>query len=506
MRLAGVPYAVGREAATEYNESAGGVRLSWGDIPASINPFMPDGRTLIPLVEPWNGKGLGDADDKVQCMTYRLCITNHSSNRVPFPLPQPFVHGQFELVARWFAAMDRQARDAMTMHEYFLMREIVHPDGSPTGKWDLNSAVDANGGKAAPVGVDAPGLQYEYPVGNFSTRQRIIAAHRQHIAALLHYLANSPAVPAQLRAEVGAYGLCKDSFADTEHWPPQLYVRESIRMKGAAFLTQEDIMRPPQTCKNDSVLLSHWGLDVHLVQRTTSNGTGPHVPPSSGGLGTAMRVINEGRPLQDHSLHPSIAEIPFEALIPRREDARNLLVPVCISASHVAFTTYRMETQYMSAGHAVGVAAALAVSAGGVAVQDVSVRMLQAELGRQGVIFHTADCGVPLEFVCGADRCFQSTNVPNAYLNGSCDDQCEPLLPHEWLIFKVHWRVSNQATAIVATADTALKKSAIDGFPSGCRRVAKDEVVHIFGPPRPASNGYWLVTVNSTAGETRALQ
>ena len=84
MRLAGVPYAVGREAATEYNESAGGVRLSWGDIPASINPFMPDGRTLIPLVEPWNGKGLGDADDKVQCMTYRLCITNHSSNRVPF--------------------------------------------------------------------------------------------------------------------------------------------------------------------------------------------------------------------------------------------------------------------------------------------------------------------------------------------------------------------------------------------------------------------------------------
>ena len=413
---------------------------------------------------------------------------------MPFPLPQPIIHGQFELVARWFAAMEPQARDAMTMHKYFLMREIVRSDGSATGKWDLNSAVDANGGRAAPVGVDAPGLQYEYPVGNFSTRQRIIAAHKQHIAALLHYLANSPAVPAQLRAEVGTYGLCKDSFAQTEHWPPQLYVRESIRMKGAAFLTQEDIMRAPQTCKNSSVLLSYWGFDVHLVQRTTSNGTGLHVPPSSG-LGK-MRVINEGRPDQDHLLHSSIAEIPFEALIPRREDARNLLVPVCISESHVAFTTYRMETQYMSAGQAVGVAVALAVSAGGIAVQDVSVRMLQAELGRQGVIFHTEECGLPLAFVCGADRCFQSTDVQKAYLNSSCDSHCEPLRPHEWLIFKMHWRVSSQT--IVAIADTALKKSAIDGFPSGCRRVAKDEMVHIVGPPRPASNGYWLVVVSSS--------
>lgn len=505
LRLAGVNYTVGREPAAQYNETAGGVQLSWGDIPSSVNPFTDEtNSTLLPLIDRWDGVGVGGGDDKVQSMTYRLCVTNTSDNRVTFPMPTRFDPATYTLVGRWIAALSPAARSALTMHRYFLMREIVTTGGKHTGKWDLNSAVDANNGLAAPVGVDAPGLQFGYPLGNATTRANTRTAHVDYITGLLRYLSTSNDVPSTLRAEVAAYGLCQDEFINTAHWPPQLYVRESIRMVGDVVLTQADVSRGSASCKKRSVSLSSWGLDVHLVQRTVSGGVGDHVAPSNGP--GSLRVINEGRPLLDadkNSGH-AIAEVPYDVLVPARDGCgANLFVPVCLSASHVAFTTFRMETQYASAGHAVGVAAALAVSQGGVSVHDVDVTVLQRELELQGVVLRSPECSaVPPtpptpgphgeSYTCGASRCFVP-DTPRAprYSNNSCDGVCSPLASDEWLAYRAHWAVTDNGKKLTATSSTALKKSEIQQT----RPVAAGTVIPLAMPPVVADTSYWLVTL-----------
>ena len=220
---------------------------------------------------------------------------------------------------------------------------------------------------------------------------------------MLFYLGNDPAlkrIQPALVAEAKSFGLCADEYTteqpSTGHWSPQLYVRESVRMRGATVLTQAQVCKPEPS--PTAVGLSKWQVDIHAVQRVAAEVNGTWRVVNAGGRdGGRDRV----------SYCPGgLLEIPYEALVPARDDTSNLLVPVCISATHIAFATYRLEAQYAVFGHAAGTAAALALASGGpgpggilrngaaaaavhhTAVQDINVTALRAVLLEQKQLLH----------------------------------------------------------------------------------------------------------------------
>jgi hypothetical protein len=237
------------------------------------------------------------------------------------------------------------------MNEVGLIRVI------PNGKADLNN----RGG----FSTDFIGKNYAYPEGSYAVRAQIWKEHEDYQKGLYYFLANDPRVPAELRAEMSEWGLAKDEFADTGHWPNQLYVREARRMVGGFVATQKDLQT--DLTKPDVIGMGSYNSDSHNVQR--------HVGP--GGI-----VLNEGN--MEVPVKPY--QIPYRTLLPKAGEADNLLVPVCFSASHVAYSSMRMEPQYMILGHAAGVAAAMAV-AKGVSVQAVPVAELQKTLLAEGGVF-----------------------------------------------------------------------------------------------------------------------
>lgn len=193
-----------------------------------------------------------------------------------------------------------------------------------------------------------------------------------------------------LSAAVRSYGLCKDEYNETGHWTPQLYVRESIRLDGKVMLTQRNVVGEAAAVGdagrwNTSVGLSKWGVDIHAVRRLAMpTGNGSWIISNAGGHDT-MRS-------HDPPLSTSLVEVPYEALVPRADDTSNLLVPVAISATHVAFSTYRLEPQYAIFGHSAGAAAALsALAGGGVPVQDIDVGRLQSVLRAQNQILNASN-------------------------------------------------------------------------------------------------------------------
>jgi hypothetical protein len=227
----------------------------------------------------------------------------------------------------------------------------------PNGKADFNN----RGG----FSTDYIGRNYAYPEGSYAERARLWQEHIDYQQGFYYFLANDPRVPPALQAEAREWGLAKDEFADTGHWPHQLYVREARRMVGAFVATQKDLQT--DRTKPDVIGMGSYNSDSHNVQR--------HV--SAEGF-----VVNEGNvevPVQPY-------QIPYRVLLPKASEAVNLLVPVCFSASHVAYSSLRMEPQYMILGHAAGVAAALAVDKG-VSVQAVPVADLQKTLLDEGGIF-----------------------------------------------------------------------------------------------------------------------
>jgi hypothetical protein len=233
----------------------------------------------------------------------------------------------------------------------------MKPDLLRNGKTDTNN----NGA----FSTDYIGGNYGYPDGSYAERARIWQAHVDYQQGLLYFLANDPSVPATLRRELGTWGLCGDEFTDTAHWPHQLYVREARRMVGVFVMTQRDIQQ--DLAKADSIGMGSYNSDSHNLQR---------IPTPDGAA-----VENEG----DMQVAVTPYQIPFRLILPKREQVTNLLVPVAFSASHVAYSTLRMEPQYMIIGQAAGVAAAMAARSGA-AVQDVDVEALRARLEAQRAV------------------------------------------------------------------------------------------------------------------------
>jgi hypothetical protein len=386
---AGVSYALGREPRAQYGEPNAGRLGANYTFTLPLSPY-DEGGTLLPLMStaPFAGEGEGDA--LLQAYCFRLCVTNVSANRRPFPAPAAYDPARFELFRRWVAA------SAPALGSFFGYAFPI-PGG---GKFDLNSdfavSLDLVGGSAA------------WPAANASARRALWEAHRQYALGLLFVLQHDAATPLAVRQAALQWGLCADEFQGTSGWPPQLYVREARRLVGERVFTglQLNTGRAPL---GDSVGLGSYSVDVHHVQRVPCLPRSP-LPPGPF-PGPFPLHAAECAPLQPNTPPPpnatvwvameghggdisapgSVFEMPFSLLLPARAQAHNLLSPTAPSASHVAFNSLRMEAQFMALGQAAGAAAALAAAGGegsGAAVQDVSVPALQAELQRQGARLH----------------------------------------------------------------------------------------------------------------------
>ena len=220
-----------------------------------------------------------------------------------------------------------------------------------------------------PISTDYIGHSWTYPEASYAEKAKIWQEHLLYTESLMYFLSHDGSVPSSLREELNEWGLPKDEFADTDHWPRQLYIREGRRMVGAYVMRQSDLQT--ERTKDDSIGMGSYNSDSHNIQRVA-------MPDGS--------VRNEGNvevPVEPY-------EIAYRSITPKREQVLNLLVPVCLSASHAAYSSVRMEPQYMIIGQAAGVAAALAVQ-GHSAMQDVSIPMLQQRLHKQGAVLHLSD-------------------------------------------------------------------------------------------------------------------
>jgi hypothetical protein len=353
MAQAGVTYTWGREGSDQYGESLAGVR---GRTPKhqfqmQIRPFDGNG-TRLPEVSGEKKALAGMADRKVQAYNFRVCMTKVPDNRVAFPNPRTYSSGRYDLLALMLAEMDRIKRGDPTyrLKQPWSLEDVMKPDPIPNGKTDTNN----NGA----FSTDYIGSNYDYPDAEYAARARLWQDHVDYVQGFLFFLQNDRKVPGALHDEMAPWGLCKDEFTDTDHWPHQLYVREARRMVGQYVMSQKDIQT--DVTKPDVIGMGSYNSDSHNVQRIVND---------------EGFVENEG----DMQVPVTPYQIPYRVVVPRRTEMTNLLVPVCFSATHVAYSTLRMEPQYMIIGHAAGVASKMAIDRG-LALQDIDTTALTAKL------------------------------------------------------------------------------------------------------------------------------
>jgi hypothetical protein len=354
MAAAGVSYAVGREPVAQYGEPLNGIRA---DTPHHqfqfpVDPYLTPGDPssgLLPLIQGGDGGRPGDGDRSVQAYNFRLCLTNDPANRLPIEAPPGYDPARYELLARHVEALVRNGKGKH-------IGELLKPDMVTPKKTDVNN----NGA----VSSDFIGANYEYPDGDYATRARIWTEHLHYVQGLLHFLGTSPRVPQHLRDQMNQWGPARDEFADTGGWPHQLYVREARRMVGRYVITQADCEH--RTTVDDSIGLGAYNMDSHNCQRVVRGGV----------------VRNEG----DVQVAPAAPyAIPYRAITPRADECANLLVPVCFSASHIAYGSARMEPVFMVLGESAALAACLAID-GASSVQAVDVARLRAALRAAGQV------------------------------------------------------------------------------------------------------------------------
>jgi len=352
MAQAGVSYTFGREGTAQYGEPLAGVRAHTGSHQFAVDiPAKDENGKLLPEVSAEPRGEPGSADKRIQAYNFRVIATNVAANRIPWPKPTGYDPKRYELLARYLPALTKYMGRPLLMNEVSLLRVI------PNGKADFNN----RGG----FSTDYIGKNYAYPDGSYAERARIWQDHVDYQQGFYYFLANDPRVPRELQEEFRQWGLAKDEFTDTGNWPNQLYVREGRRMVGAFVASQKDLQT--ERTKTDVIGMGSYNSDSHNVQR--------HISPE--GI-----VLNEGN--VEVAVQPY--QIPYRVLVPKPAEAENLLVPVCFSASHIAYSSLRMEPQYMILGHAAGVASALAVRKG-VAVQAVPIEELQSILLAEGGVF-----------------------------------------------------------------------------------------------------------------------
>jgi len=352
MAQAKVSYTFGREAIADYNESLAGIRAvtESHQFAVEIPARNKDGK-LLPEISSTPRGTPGSADKLIQAYNFRVIATNVPANRIPWSKPANYDVKRYELLALHLQAMTPYLGRPLTFNEVSLLRII------PNGKVDLNNR---NG-----FSTDYIGKNYAYPDGSYAERERIWRDHEEYQKGFYYFLSSDPRVPKTLRDEVNAYGLAKDEFVDTGHWPNQLYIREARRMVSDFVSTQKDLQT--ERTKPDVIGMGSYNSDSHNVQRIASD---------------KGFVENEGNvevPVEPY-------QISYRVLVPKKSEAINLIVPVCFSSSHIAYSSMRMEPQYMILGHASGLAAALAIKNNS-PVQDINIQDLQRQLLDEGAVF-----------------------------------------------------------------------------------------------------------------------
>jgi hypothetical protein len=375
-------WTVGREGAHVYNESAAGSEgAPWATnrFDAGVSPWLDAANTtLVPTVALAPAQKPGDGDGRVQSYNYRVCITDDAALRVHIDPPPGYTPAAMELMRRWWVAEAAAGRAANhTLDDLFQLRPLPCAACTSPGARKL----DVNSGPA--FGTDMPFLQYAYPTGNASVRADVAAAHQWWTRAIFTFLGTdaSGAVPPALQRSVGSFGLCGDEWPATGHWPPQLYVREGVRMVGSPVWTEANVVGAATASSPTSVGLSRWLVDIHPVQRVAARdpATGDWFVANAGDVNTRHQTWQ-------------LSEVPWEVLLPPPCGAAcpgNLAAPTAPSMSHVAYATYRLEPQFGVIGQAAAVGAVLALRAGGgVSLRDLDVPALQAELVAQGQLIN----------------------------------------------------------------------------------------------------------------------
>ena len=361
LAAAGVSYRIGREPNSAYGETLNGVNTALRDTtqtghPAAnalnhnfvdgVDPYVDPGDPssgLLPYIDPDGPGAEGQGDNHIQAYCFRMCLTDHPENRIPFAKPAGYDERNYELLLRNYEAGE---------------------DGFP---W-INSAMpnrktDTN--NRTGFSTDFIGQNYNYPEAGYAERDSIRAAHRNYQQGLMWTLANHPRIPEPIRGEIARWGTCKDEFARADGWQEQLYVREARRMDGAMTMTQHHCEGLETVA--DPVGMAAYGMDSHHTQRY---------------------VTEEGWVKNEGNVEARVAApypISYRALTPRAEECTNLLVPVCLSATHIAFGSIRMEPVFMVLGQSAATAAALAID-GGSPVQAVPYARLRERLLADGQV------------------------------------------------------------------------------------------------------------------------
>ncbi len=369
MASAGVSYTYGRESNSKYGETLNGVQANM--INTSLTGIVSKNahhHNFVPGVDPYIVKGNpksgllpnvvekpgieGSGDKKIQAYCFRMCLTDVAENRIPFKKPDGYREIDYELLFRNYEARKGSIRD---MYSYGNSLLPWINSAMPNRKTDTNNKFGFS--------TDYIGSNYDYPEASYEEREKIIEAHRDYQMGLMWTLANHPRIPSEVREEASRWGTTKDEFERPDGWQQQLYIREARRMIGDYVMTQHNC-EGLQIAK-DPVGLAAYGMDSHNVQRYVDvNG----------------HVQNEGN-VEAHNFKPY--PISYRSIVPKNGECKNLLVPVCLSASHIAFGSIRMEPVFMVLGQSAATAATLAI-ANSSSVQDVQYQDLQNELLKYG--------------------------------------------------------------------------------------------------------------------------
>jgi hypothetical protein len=341
MAQAGVTYRVGREATTAYGESLAGVR-------SPVFVFrLPAGVEFDYFSAPPGPSG--SADTRIQESNYRVCLSSNPANQTPFIQPPGYEEANYDLTLAYILHRQNVSGQTPVPGWVLVISTLIGQ------KHDLNSS--------SVMGSALPGMNWSYPEASYAERDQIAVVQRRYQQGLFWFLRNDPDVPVSIRDGMAAYGLCKDEFTDNDNWPWQFYLREGRRMVGGYVMRQRDI--ESQRGKRDSIGIASYRVDSHYVSRWIDAEGDMFVEGT-----IALPYINYA--------------VPYRALTPMRDEVRNLLVPVALSATHVAYSSLRMEPQYMLFGEAAGQAAAQAAKMPTPVVQDIDVRKLQVDLEAHG--------------------------------------------------------------------------------------------------------------------------
>ncbi|MBF6628060.1 MAG: FAD-dependent oxidoreductase [Proteiniphilum sp.] len=360
MAASGVSYRVGRESNREYGETLNGVQankisatLKWTlsrnaynhNFIDRVDPYLIKGNPksgLLPYITDGPPGVDGEGDDKIQAYCFRMTLTDHPDNRIPFKKPENYDELNYELLFRNY-----EVNNGSEVNQLPWINSSM-----PNRKTDTNNRRGFS--------TDFIGQNYDYPEASYEEREKIVQAHREYQQGLMWTLAYHPRIPEKVRNSVSKWGTCKDEYdEESDGWQDQLYIREARRLLGDYVMTQKN-------CEGidlveDPVGMGAYGMDSHHIQRYVDvNGF----------------VQNEGN-VEAHGFSPY--SISYRSIVPKKEECNNLLVPVCVSATHIAFGSIRMEPVFMVLGQSAATAACQAIEEG-VAVQDINYPALQNTL------------------------------------------------------------------------------------------------------------------------------